>query len=79
MPIILKIYLAGLAILMVAIALNWLANLLHLATWYTFLNKVSEMSLAAAVQSLRAADLLFLGLVYPFLLGLAAYLVFSKL
>jgi hypothetical protein len=78
MLILLKIYLAGMAVLIVAVVLNLLANLFHLATWYTFLNKVSELGFAAAVHSLKAVDILFLVLLYPFLLGLAAYLVFSR-
>jgi len=76
MQILLKIYLAGLAVLIVAILLNGLANLLHLATWYSVLNSISEIGLASALRSLKVLDFLFLLLVYPFLLGLAAYLVF---
>ncbi len=79
MLVLLKIYLAGLAVLVIAISLNLLANLFHLATWYTFLNKASEFGFAIAVQNLKPADFFFLILFYPFLLGLAAYLVISRI
>jgi hypothetical protein len=74
----LKIFLAGIVVLVVAVILNLLANLFHLATWYTFLARISELGFAAALQSLKVFDLLFLAVLYPFLLGLAAYLVISR-
>jgi hypothetical protein len=78
MLILLKIFLAGIVVLVVAVVLNLVASLLNLVTWYTFLNQVTELGLAASLKSLRAVDYLFLILIYPFLLGLAAYLVFSR-
>jgi hypothetical protein len=73
----LKIYLAGMAVLVAAIGLNLLANLLGLSTWYDFLGTVSQQGLMAALRRLSVLDYLFLIVLYPFLLGLAAYLPFS--
>jgi hypothetical protein len=73
----LKIYLAGMAVLMAAIGLNLLANLLGLSTWYDFLGAVSQDGLMVALRRLSALDYLFLIVLYPLLLGLAAYLPFS--
>jgi hypothetical protein len=70
----LKIYLAGIAVLIAAVLLNLAAGWLNLSTWYSFLNLVSENGLSQAIQSLRFIDYIFLLLIYPGLLGLAAYL-----
>jgi len=72
-----KIYLAGLAVLLIAVALNLLANAAGLATWYSFLSQVSQQGFSTAVQGLDVLEILFLVLLYPLGLGLAAYLTFS--
>jgi hypothetical protein len=77
MLLLMKIYLAGMAVLVAAIGLNLLANLLGLSTWYDFLGAVSQEGLMAALRRLSVLDYLFLIVVYPFLLGLAAYIPFS--
>jgi hypothetical protein len=77
MLVLLRIYLAGMAVLLAAIGLNLLANFMGLSTWYDFLGTVSEQGLMAALRRLSALDYLFLIVLYPFLLGLAAYLPFS--
>jgi hypothetical protein len=77
--ILVKIYLAGVAVLIAAILLNLLSGWLGLATWYSFLSQASEKGLAPALQSLTLVDYLFLIVVYPGLLGLAAYLTLRLL
>lgn len=72
-----KIFLAGIAVLVVAIALNLAASALGLQSWYTFLSQVSTKGISATLQGLRLVDYVFLILIYPTLLGLSAYLVFS--
>lgn len=74
--LLMKITLAGLVILVVAILLNLLANLLGLSTWYDFLNSVSQRGFLEAARRLKAFDYLFMIVLYPFLLGLGAYLTF---
>lgn len=75
--LLIKIYLAGLVVLIVAILLNMLANLVGLTTWYSFLTQVSQQGFSSAVQDLTAIEMLFLILLYPLLLGVAAYLAFA--
>jgi hypothetical protein len=77
--ILVKIYLAGVAVLIAAILLNLLSGWLGLATWYSFLSQASEKGLGPALQSLTPVDYLFLIVVYPGLLGLAAYLTMRLL
>jgi len=74
--LLLKVYLAGLVVLIVAVVLNLLANVIGLATWYNFFNQVSQRGFFPALQSLKMIEILFLILLYPLLLGLAAYLTF---
>jgi hypothetical protein len=74
--IFLKIFFAGIAILLAAILLNMLASSLGLQTWYTFLNAIEQQGLASTLKMLKVTDYFFLFLTYPFLLGLSAYLIF---
>jgi hypothetical protein len=69
-----RIYLAGLAILVAAVGLNLLAAQIGLATWYSFLSLLPEAGLLPALSSLKPFDYFFLFLLYPGLLGLAAFL-----
>jgi hypothetical protein len=77
--ILVKIYFAGVAVLVAAILLNLLSGWLGLATWYSFLSQVSEKGWGPALHSLTPVDYLFLIVVYPGLLGLAAYLTLRLL
>jgi hypothetical protein len=71
-----KIYLAGITVLIAAVFLNLAAGWLNLSTWYSFLNAVSENGLSSTLQSMKLIDYVFLMVIYPGLLGLAAYLSF---
>ena len=70
---ILKIYLAGLVVLVGAIVLNVLAGWLGLATWYEFLRSVTQSGILEAIQALHIWDWLFLLVIYPACLGAFAY------
>ncbi len=70
---ILRIYLAGLVVLVGAIALNVLAGWLGLATWYDFLGSMTKIGVVEAIKALRVWDWLFLFAVYPACLGVFAY------
>ncbi|MEJ5309146.1 MAG: hypothetical protein WHX52_05205 [Anaerolineae bacterium] len=72
---ILKIYLAGLVVLVGAIVLNVLAGWLGLTTWYDFLGAMAKNGVAEAIKALRVWDWLFLFAVYPASLGAFAYLI----
>ncbi len=65
--LLLKILAVGLTILVAAIAMNACATKLSLKTWYAFLAKPKDTNIASY---------LWLFVVYPFGLGLAAYAVF---
>jgi hypothetical protein len=75
--LLLKIYIAGLVVLFAAVILNLLANVLGVATWYSFLAQAGQQGFVAAVRSLNGFEIVFLAMLYPFLLGLAAYETFS--
>jgi hypothetical protein len=76
MPVILRIYLAGLAVLAGAIVVNMLAGAAGLKTWYDVLKPIPEVGMMAVVRTLTVPEILFLFLLYPALLGLCAFLVF---
>lgn len=63
-----KLLFSGYCLLISAVLLNWLATIVHITTWYQFL------SLPTTIQDLQLFDYLFLFFLYPFLLGLVAYL-----
>jgi len=65
-----KFYIDGVCILLVAILANLLASKLHLQSWYSFLNEWSEKG-GSVWERLLFRDWLWLFLVYPILLGLA--------
>lgn len=75
MVIVLKIFLAGWVILIVAIALNSLAVKFGISTWYPFLESIGENGLVKSFKEVSIISKLFLFLIYPFLLGAAGYLV----
>jgi hypothetical protein len=63
---IIKIFIIGLSILVTAILLNIIAKLFNVSTWYDFLqNKTINNPL----------ELVWLFIMYPFILGLVAYLI----
>ncbi len=71
----LHILLTGLAILVSAIVLNIAAVAAGIPTWYDFLAAVRERGLAEAARDAGLAGMAFLLVVYPFLLGLVAWIV----
>lgn len=58
------IFLVGLAILVAALLLNFIANKLGILTWYDFVSSPSKA---------RFIDYIWLFVLYPFLLGATAY------
>lgn len=67
----LRIYLIGSIILISAIVMNGVINRLGIMGWYDFLTAISQTDERAHAR-LRVVDGLWLFLVYPALLGLAA-------
>ena len=65
-----KLYIDGLCILLVAILANLLASKLQVQSWYSFLTEWSEKG-GTVWGRLHIWDWLWLFLAYPVLLGLA--------
>jgi hypothetical protein len=68
-----KIYILGIVILVLAVLFNGLAAKLNLVSWYDFLNRAIASG-SKVWQTLRLVDMLWLFFVYPMLLGLACKL-----
>ena len=77
--IITKCFLAGWAILLIAILLNYICNQLKVSTWYDFLLHWGEHGIQDAWASLNWISLLYLLLIYPVVLGVSGYLMFKWL
>ena len=66
-----KIYFLGLVVLMVAIILNGLVNKWGIIGWYDFIHQLLLQG-KQVFRSLTITDYIWLFLLYPFLLGVAA-------
>ncbi|MEY8847502.1 hypothetical protein AB9K26_01700 [Psychroserpens sp. XS_ASV72] len=69
----LKIYLIGLFILIIAIIANVLAAYLGLKSWYDFIGLLTKNG-SATFSQLQVLDYLWLFLFYPFILGCGYWL-----
>jgi len=72
----LKVFAVGFGILVAAIVVNFLANYLGIETWHSFLSLIQKIGLLSAIKE-KWQHLIFLVFIYPFVLGLAAYLVLN--
>ena len=68
-----RLYIIGISILIVAILANAVAMRIGLKTWYDFLGQLSENGLAIT-KSLSVLDFIWLFILYPLCLGLAYWL-----
>lgn len=73
----LKLYIIGLVILIIAILANGIALKLDIKTWYDFFNLI-KIEGTKAFNHLTIIDYLWLFIGYPFILGLG-YLAGDKL
>ena len=71
-----QIFIAGLAILIVAIIINILANIIGIETWYGFINRIQRDGFLNSIMEVRY-HLIFLLIIYPFVLGLVAHYFFK--
>ncbi len=60
---------AGWSVLVAAIIANVAANALGLATWYPYIQSITETGFLTASKDAGIASLLFLYVVYPVILG----------
>ena len=73
----LRLYIIGLSILIIAILANIIAQRLHIMSWYDYLGNISKQG-AGALWGMSLIDGLWLFLIYPLFLGLG-YLLGDKL
>lgn len=69
----------GIGILVVAIFLNLLANYFGWSTWYDYLTSIQSNGWNETHKNTDWWSLLFMYVLYPFLLGLTAYLLYKWL
>ncbi len=69
----LRIYVIGLIILIVAIIANLIISNLDIISWYNFINLISENGISA-FKRLSFLDYLWLFVAYPILLGLGFWI-----
>jgi hypothetical protein len=72
-----RIYIIGLSILIIAVLLNILVQALGIMGWYEFLSKLQEQG-RKVFSSMNLLDYAWLFFIYPLLLGLA-YLAGDKI
>ena len=66
----LRIYVIGLSILIVAIIANFFAKIIGISTWYDFLNSFTDTT----TSNFKFIDYLWLFFIYPIILGLGYFL-----
>ncbi len=69
-----KLLFSGFSILFVAVVLNLIVGYFGLSTWYSLLNSIEQRGLIGSLAQLKFFSILFLFLIYPFILGLTAYI-----
>lgn len=67
-----RYYFNGLFILLFAILVNYIAGLLQLKTWYTFLEELASSNYLW--KSTKIMDVIWLFILYPLLLGVSSFL-----
>jgi hypothetical protein len=76
---IIRVFLVGWVILVVAIGLNFLAGRLGITTWYPFFDDANKMGIFKAFEKTSLLSKIFLLGIYPALLGLSSYLILKIL
>ncbi len=70
---ILKVFVAGWIILIVAMGINLIASRLGIDTWYPFAESIGKAGFIKAFVKASFLSKLFLFVIYPALLGVSAY------
>jgi FtsH-binding integral membrane protein len=74
----LKFFIFGWYILVIAIIINFFAKLIKLNTWYDYLTKIGDIGFLKASSGIGMYSLIFLYIIYPLLLGLSLFLIYSN-
>lgn len=72
-----RIYIIGLSILIIAILANYVVGKIGILSWYDFLNYLSDKE-TSTVEKVKTIDYLWLFVGYPLVLGLG-YLAGEKI
>jgi hypothetical protein len=72
-----KLLFSGFSILFVAVVVNLVVSYFGISTWYSFLSSIEQRGLIGSLAQLKFFSILFLFLIYPFILGLTAYISLS--
>ncbi|MGM0439157.1 MAG: DUF7672 family protein [Patescibacteria group bacterium] len=73
----LKIFLIGVWVLILALVANFLAMRFGINTWYGFVNNISDYNLVTAITHQTSLDIIFLFLIYPLILGIPGWVYFK--
>ena len=74
-----RLYIIGLFILLIAIVSNTIANYINLNTWYGFTQEaIQKESVLTALKNQNIEDLIWLFIAYPMTLG-GGYLIGEKI
>ena len=65
-----RIYVIGISILIVAIIANFFAKIIGISTWYDFLNSFTD----STTSNFKFIDYIWLFFIYPIILGLGYFL-----
>ena len=65
-----RIYVIGISILIVAIIANFFAKIIGISTWYDFLNSFTDTT----TSNFKFIDYLWLFFIYPIILGFGYFL-----
>lgn len=76
---IIKVFLTGWVVLIVAIIINYIAIKMGILTWYSFLEKSGKIGFFQAVTKSPIISTIFLFIIYPAVLGLTALLTLKYL
>ena len=72
-----KLYIIGITILIIAILANVLANRLSIMTWYDFLNRIADQGIGS-IKTIGILNGIWLFILYPLTLGIG-YWVGAKI
>lgn len=75
----LKIFITGCCILIVALLFNSLESYLKIDTWYSFIQNIQKNGISKAISQTSPISKTFLFIIYPFVLGLTGYIALRLL
>lgn len=74
-----KVFLAGWAVLAIAIVINYIAMKMGILTWYSFFEKTDKIGFFQAIAKSPIISTIFLFIIYPAILGFTAFITLKYL